>query len=296
MTGQNISSVAIVGAASPIGRFLISRLNRSGRRFFAIGRRHRDVDGFAIHRFDDVARRFEPPIHEADAIINCAPLPTIGTALDMAACIGARRIIAFGSTGRFSKLNSSSPVERDFVNQQVEAEEHFKHSCRQQGIAWTLFRPTMIYGAGSDLNVAFIGKFILRFRFFPVPNGANGLRQPVHADDLAAACITALACERTFGRSYNLGGGERLLYAELVGRIFTALNQRPFILPIPLSACRRLARIVRKIPNYRFINPDMVDRTLVDLVADHSEAQSDFGYSPRKFFPTVNDIFSPLAA
>jgi nucleoside-diphosphate-sugar epimerase len=154
----------------------------------------------------------------------------------------------------------------------------------------------MIYGAGSDLNVAFIGKFILRFRFFPVPIGANGLRQPVHADDLAAACIAALPLKRTYGRSYNLGGGERLLYADLVGRIFTALNQRPFILPIPLSVCRLLVQIVRKIPNYRFINPDMVDRTLVDLVADHSEAQSDFGYSPRKFFPTVNDIFLPLAA
>ena len=213
----------------------------------------------------------------------------------MADRLHATRVLAFGSTGRFSKIESSARVEQDFVSQQIEAEHGYETHCRKRGIAWTLFRPTMIYGAGSDLNVAFIGNFIRRFGFFPVPCGTKGLRQPVHADDLAGACIAALTCERTFGRAYNLGGGERLLYDDLVARIFTALNKRPRIVAIPFLAYKGLIQMIRIIPRFGYINPDMVDRMRVDLVADHTDAQRDFGYAPRLFFPTAADIFGTHA-
>lgn len=289
------SAIAIVGATSAVGRFLIARSDKNRMAFHAIGRQARHIGNCHVHSFDDSLRRFDPPIKEAGAVINCAPLPIIDRVMEMADCLQAKRIIAFGSTGRFSKSGSSSRVEQDFASQQIQAERRFETLSRQRGIAWTLFRPTMIYGGGSDLNVAFIGSFIRKFGFFPVPRGANGLRQPVHADDLAGACLAALTCERTFARAYNLGGAERLTYPDLVDRIFSALNKRPVIVPLPFSAFRMMIQAARKVPRYRFINPDMVDRTLVDLVADNSDAFSDFGYSPRKFFPTIADIYGPSA-
>lgn len=290
MTIQSPSSVAVVGATSPIGRFLISKLRKNKMKFFSVGRRNRKFDGYDIHCFDARSKRFEPPIQEADAVINCAPLPTIDQALDMADHLGASRIIAFGSTGRFTKSGSSSPIEREFVSEQAAAEKRFEARSIRQGIAWTLFRPTMIYGGGNDLNVAFIASFIRRFRFFPIPRGAKGLRQPVHADDLAAACIAALTCKPTFGRAYNLGGGERLVYPDLVARIFTALKLRRRVLVLPVWACRLMVQIARKTPKYGFINADMVERTFADLVTDHADAQRDFGYSPRRFIPVIDDI------
>ncbi len=282
--------IAIVGAASPIGQFLIKRCRDSAIVFHAIGRRSRLLESGRVHAFDERSGRFDPPIRTAGAVITCAPLPTIDRVMQMADCLHAARVLAFGSTGRFSKSASSTRVERDFVSQQIEAEQRYEACSRQRGIAWTLFRPTMIYGAGSDLNVAFIGKFIRRFGFFPVPRGANGLRQPVHADDLAGACLAALGCERTFGRPYNLGGGERLGYAEMVARIFSALHLRPRRVTIPFWAYKRLVQMIRTIPRFQYISPDMVDRMRVDLVADHSDAQRDFGYAPRPFFPTAGDI------
>jgi nucleoside-diphosphate-sugar epimerase len=215
--------------------------------------------------------------------------------MEMADCLHAARVLAFGSTGIFSKSDSSSPIEQDFVNQQIESEHRFAINSQKNGLAWTLFRPTMIYGAGSDLNVAFIGKFIRRFKFFLVPRGANGLRQPVHADDLAGACLAVLACEHAFGRAYNLGGGEWLVYADLVARIFIGLKMRPQIVAIPFFVYKWLIRIIRIIPRFGFISPDMVDRMRVDLVADHTDAQRDFGYKPRLFFPTAVDIFGTHA-
>jgi nucleoside-diphosphate-sugar epimerase len=284
-------TIAIVGATSSVGRFLIARFQTSGIAFHAIGRQTRRIERCHVHSFDASLRRFDPPIKEAGAVINCAPLPIIERVMDMADCLQAKRIIAFGSTGRFSKSVSSSAIEQDFVSQQIQAEHRFETLSRQRRIAWTLFRPTMIYGGGSDLNVAFIGNFIRKFGFFPVPRGASGLRQPVHADDLAGACLAALTCDRTFARAYNLGGGERLPYADLVARIFRALKKRPVIVPLPFFAFRLVVQAARKVPRYGFINPDMVDRTLVDLIADNSDAFSDFGYSPRRFFPTFADLY-----
>jgi nucleoside-diphosphate-sugar epimerase len=284
-------ALAIVGATSAVGRFLIARLQAGGIAFHAIGRQARRIERFHVHSFDDMLKRFDPQIKKAGAVINCAPLPIIDRVMDMADRLQAKRIIAFGSTGRFSKSGSSSRIEQDFASQQIQAEQRFETLSRQRGIAGTLFRPTMIYGGGSDLNVAFIGSFIRKFGFFPVPRGANGLRQPVHADDLAGACLAALTCERTFARAYNLGGGERLPYADLAARIFSALKKRPVIVPLPFYACRLLVRLSRKIPGYRFINPDMVDRTRLDLIADNSDAYSDFGYSPRNFLPGIADIY-----
>ena len=63
----------------------------------------------------------------------------------------------------------------------------------ERGIACTVFRPTLIYGAGTDRSLAPIARFARRWRVLPVPLGANGLRQPVHARDLAAACVAVLA-------------------------------------------------------------------------------------------------------
>lgn len=287
MSVLKMSRVAVVGGESQIGRFLVPMLRDGGIETYSIGRQER---GPGSYRFDEPSGSFDPPILGADAIINCAPLPVINQVLKMADGLQVKRVIAFGSTGRFSKANSLSEIERKFAAQQEEAELRFKHGSETLGLCWTLFRPTMIYGAGTDLNVAFIGKFIRRFGFFPIPIGANGLRQPVHAEDLAAACVGALECEQTCGRAYNLGGGDRLAYDEMVRRIFTALGMRNRLLFVPLVAYKLLVQVARKSPKYGFINPDMLIRMFSDLIVDNQDACSDFGYAPRKFFPSAGEI------
>ena len=176
--------VAIVGAGSQIGGFLVPRLKEHGVEVCAIGRQDRPGRGYVVHKFDETRAQFKPPLVGIDAIITLAPLPTINVIMKMASALGAKRLIAFGSTGRLFKISSSSVREQEFVAQQIEGERCLLTQSQEQGIAWTLFRPTMIYGAGADLNVTFIAGVVRRFRFFPIPKGANGMRQPVHVDDV----------------------------------------------------------------------------------------------------------------
>lgn len=281
MTSHRVGRVAVVGASSQIGRALLPLLSANQVTVYRIGRTGHGEDADQIHVFDSANRCFMPPLVAADAVISLAPLPLIGLVLDMAEVLGAKRVIAFGSTGRFSKLASTSPVEQDFVMQQENAEKVFIARSVSSGVAWTLFRPTMIYGADADLNVAFITAMVRRFGVFPMPIGAKGMRQPVHVGDLATACVAALENERTFGRAYNLGGGETLSFPDLVRRVFESEGRRPMLLPIPMWAYRIVVGAAKKIPQAAFVRMEMVERMFQDLTVDNAKARSDFGYEPR---------------
>ena len=88
-------------------------------------------------------------------------------------------------------------------------------------------RPTLIYGLGKVKNVREIAALIKRFGFFPIVGAGNGKRQPVHAEDLARACVSALLTETAANRAYNISGGEVLTYREMVNRIFASLADAP---------------------------------------------------------------------
>jgi len=284
VTGSSSQRVAVVGASSQIGQVLIPRLVAAGYVACRIGREDRGaVEGVTTHIFDEFSGSFVPGLDCADAVISLAPLPSIYVVVKMAQALGAKRIITFGSTGRFSKLGSTSAVEQDFVAQQECAESFFSMQCEAAGMGSTLFRPTMIYGADADLNVSFIKSMISKFGFFPIPFGANGLRQPVHVDDLAAACLSALGNEATFNKAYNLGGGEVLSFPVLVKRVFEAEGKRAILIPIPMWLFPLLISIAKKFPRSAFVRKEMVQRMFQDLTADNQAAKDDFGYAPRPF-------------
>lgn len=285
MSSGNIRRVAVVGAASQIGRALLPCLEAAAIETVLIGRRTVPDASSPVHVFDEVHRCFEPWLSKVDAVISLAPLPVIDRVLDMAEVLAARRVIAFGSTGVFSKADSTSDIERDFVAQQTQAEHLFATRSERAGIAWTLFRPTMIYGADLDLNVAFIRVIIRRMGFFPLLRGARGLRQPVHIGDLASACVAALATERSLNRAYDLGGGEVLAFPDLVRRIFESERRRPVLVPVPRFVYAVIVALASRFPRLRFIRPQMVDRMCDDLIADNADAARDFGYRPRRFDP-----------
>jgi nucleoside-diphosphate-sugar epimerase len=283
--GDSALRVAVVGASSQIGNALLPQLAAHGITAIRIGRDAATENNEITHRFDEDHGSFDPPLQSADAVISLAPLPIIGSVLRMAETLKARRVIAFGSTGRFSKVGSTSALERDFVIQQQQAEALFSSRSEAIGVAWTLFRPTMIYGADADLSVAFIRTVIRKFGFFPLPLGAKGLRQPVHVADLAVACIAALNAEASFNRAYDLGGGETLPYPEMVRRIFRAEGRRVLMPRVPLGLYHWVLDVLARRPAYAFVRHEMIDRMYVDLIVDNAAAMRDFGYAPGAFRP-----------
>jgi len=281
--------VIVTGATSQIGYFLLPRLQEAGYVVHAVSRKPRagqcsTADSVVWHEIDIVHdRNALQEIAGAKVLIHLAPLATLRDLIDILPPIGIRRIVAFGSTSRYSKVTSTDPREQMFVRELIDSEEVLARKCSENGIAWTLFRPTLIYGCGMDKNVTTIANFIRRFGFFPIVGEGKGLRQPVHADDLAAACLTVLDCPATHGRVYNLSGGETLTYRQMVETVFEGLGKKPRIIRISRAMFALLLKAAALLPAYKHVNLEMVSRINLDLDFDHLAAHRDFGYAPRKF-------------
>jgi nucleoside-diphosphate-sugar epimerase len=276
--------VLLTGASSQIGLFLIPRLLREGHQLFAISRRWRDGDDGVEWLVDDVLTP-QMPWPAADVLIHIAPLRLLPALLPDFLAKGGRRVICFGTTSRYSKAVSGNTQEKAFAAEQIAAESRVTELCEAASAAWTVFRPTLIYGAGMDRNVTMIAQIIRRFGLFPLFGAASGRRQPVHADDLAAACVAALAEPKTFNSAYDLAGGETLSYRAMVERIFAAEGRISRFVPVPLVVFRAAMWCISRIPRFKDFNAEMARRMNEDLVFDTANATRDFGFAPRQFRP-----------
>lgn len=236
----------------------------------------------------DTARPYDfQPDRTFVAVIVCAPIWLITeTLLERLVGLGMKRIIAFSSTSRLTKGASGEAAERDVVAKLAAGEDTLTTFCEARGVAFTLLRPTLIYEEGLDQNVTRIADLIRKLGFFPVCGLASGLRQPVHARDLATAAMQALTAKASFNKAYNLSGGEDLTYATMVRRIFEALGRAPVIIALPEILWRIgffALNLVR--PKKLKRNIHMALRMNTDLWFDHSAATRDFGYQPGVFKP-----------
>ncbi|MGL4502868.1 MAG: NAD-dependent epimerase/dehydratase family protein, partial [Planktothrix sp.] len=112
------------------------------------------------------------------------------------------RLIVIGTTGVYSKYNHYSGIYKDIENQ-----------LKQYQGSYCLLRPTMIYGSHRDKNLHKLIKFCDRYGFFPVFGAGDNLVQPVHAEDLAQALLTALQRPHIQG-AYDLSGGTVVTFRE----------------------------------------------------------------------------------
>ena len=120
----------------------------------------------------------------------------------------------------------------------AEAEQTIVRICEARNIGWTILRPTLIYAEGRDINITPLSRLIRRFGFMPLVGGAAGLRQPVHAEDLAIGAIAAAASPAAVNKFYALPGGETLPYKEMIGRIFDGMKLPRRTLPVPALVWR----------------------------------------------------------
>jgi len=286
-------SVALLGGNSLTGKCLLPLLTQAGWRVTAFSRQIRekvaaDVEWRLISTSHPA--RISHRENEINYWICLAPVWVLPNYFRLLDKYGARRVVALSSTSRFTKYDSSDSAEQIIAQRLIDGETQLQKWAEKNSIEWVVLRPTLIYGRGRDKNITEIARFARRFGFFPLLGKANGLRQPIHAEDVAAACLGALQSPEAANRAYNISGGESLSYREIALRIFAALHQKPRMAPVPLTVFKTGLACLRLLPKCRSWSVDMVTRMNRDMVFDHSEAVRDFGFSPRPFRLTPEDV------
>ncbi len=281
--------VGLLGATSLVGKCLIPLLINSGARVIAFSRQPIEPvgDGVAWRNLSDSS---SANTDQLDHWISVAPIWVLPEHFPLLEASGARRVVVLSSTSRFTKVGSGDTAETAVATRLIEAEDRFVAWAKSRGIEWVILRPTLIYGLGRDKNISEIARFIRRFSFFPVLGRAQGLRQPIHAEDVAAACFSALQAPDAANRAYNISGGETLTYRDMVARVFAALGRQPRLLTVPLWAFRLAVSVLRCLPRYRQWSAAMAERMNRDLVFDYSDAARDLSFKPRGFSLKAEDL------
>jgi len=281
-------TVLVSGAPSQIGRFLLPRLVQVHERVQAVSRRPQPAQDGVQWLCGDLASALDSVSSPAwKAIASFGPLEGLAQWLSQQSVAPAGQVIATSSMSVLSKQDSEQADEQDVVAMLQRGEAGLIEQAERLGMAWTILRPTLIYGAGIDRSITPIVQRALRLRLFPIPL-ADGLRQPVHADDIARAVVACISSGAGSSRVLEIGGGERLPYHAMFRRVHASLAQPTLALPLPGSALRGLAALV---PRAR----GPVSRLQQDLVADNGPLQALLGISPRPFQPEAG-MWQPMSA
>jgi nucleoside-diphosphate-sugar epimerase len=229
-------------------------------------------------------------VDETPCWICATPIWVLPDYFSLLEASGAKRVVALSSTSRFTKTDSTDPAEQAMAGRLVENEQRLQTWAETRNIEWVILRPTLIYGLGLDKNVSEIANFIKRWRFFPILGKGSGLRQPVHVEDVAQACLAAATVPIAGNRDYEVSGPEKITYREMVARVFDALGRKTRILVLPHWCFRIVLVVLKRIPRFSHWSIGMAERMDRDMVFDHNKARSELQFAPRAFQLDLKDL------
>ena len=273
--------VLVTGASGFTGTYVVSALRRQGVAVRAFLRPGGNPDVLRPAEIELASGDLDNPgslqaaLSGVDALVNIASLgfghaPGIVGAAENA---GIRRALFISSTSIFTRLESRSQAVR------LQAEEIIGRS----GLAWTILRPTMIYGSARDRNMCRLIRYLRRWPLIPVFGSRAGLQQPVYVGDVALAVSRALTSAATIGKAYNIPGKQALTLDQIIDVIARRLGRRIRKVHLPGAPVAALLSLMEKAYPGLPIKAEQIRRLDEDKSFDYSDASRDFDYRPRSF-------------
>jgi len=157
---------------------------------------------------------------------------------------GLRGVIACSSSSAITKRFAANRFDRELVNRLTTAEDQLIATCQRLELPCRILRPTLIYGRVGpyvDRNLSRLIGFMRRLPLLPLP-AHSGLRQPIHAIQLAAVALELVSQFTSSGRAPQLpqrialGGDSELSYAAMLRALQQSLSQTD-----PARRCRVLS-------------------------------------------------------
>ena len=284
-------TILITGAAGEIGSRMVRRFRDQGHTVRALV-----LPGDALAaRLGDAAQ-----IHVGD-VTKPETLPAAFAGVEvvyhLAAVLLCEKAESFQAVNVEGTRNVAAAAEATGVSHLIHISSasvvyprttHYSRSKRQaedivtacRKVRWTLVRPTLVYDRDGGLEFKLYADFVKRYPVVPLVAGGRARKSPVHVDDLLAGLLAMAGNPVTFGKTYNLSGGEVVTLRELAELMLERQGLRKPMLSIPPSLCR-IATRVWGVFNRR---PLLMEHTLAgltqDATLDHSAATRDLDYQP----------------
>jgi uncharacterized protein YbjT (DUF2867 family) len=181
---------------------------------------------------------------------------------------GAKRIVLLSALGA-EEGREVAP----YYHAKWEEEQAVKYS----GLEHAIFRPSFVFGSDGGI----LPQQIRIVRYSPVtPILSRHLLQPIWVDDVAAFVTKAVEAGEAANRTFDLGGPDRLSWAELHALIRRTLGKRRLAFTMPPALLKAGATVGQVLPPLKGARSAVEMLDLGDNVCDPRPAAEAFGIQP----------------
>jgi len=150
-----------------------------------------------------------------------------------------------------------------------------EHYVKDSGLTWTIFRPSIIFGPGEQVQFVSQLADVVKMKaapVMPVVGDGRSRFQPVHLDDVAASFERAVRDpEMTAGQTYELGGAEVVTYEEILDECARVLGKQKAKVHVPVALMKPAAALMGAVP---FIEAPVTTEQLKMLKLDNTTTQN----------------------
>jgi len=150
---------------------------------------------------------------------------------------------------------------------------------RASGLAATVFRPSVIFGAGNSF-LPQVRAVARRTPLIPIIGDGMRLFQPVWVEDVVSCFVGALDDPSTAGRAYELGGPESYGFEQLVDLVAEAEEIRTPKVHLPVWLMRPVVGVMGRAFSSFPVTSDQLTMLLEDNVCNIDEMRATFGVEP----------------
>jgi uncharacterized protein YbjT (DUF2867 family)/membrane protease YdiL (CAAX protease family) len=293
--------VLVAGGTGFIGRHVLRRLLEAGHVVRVLARRRQEAPDDIELVTCAMEETIDPTLASGfDAIVNLvgiahgrdheferAHVEVVQNLIGAAQAAGVRRFVHVSVV--------DVPTMRGTY---VETKRRGEECVRRSDLAWTILRPSLVYGEG-DAALRNVVDGVRAIPLFPVPAGATGSLQPVDVRDVADAVELAVVGRAGEARTLDVVGPEHVDIRALVNRVGQALELPSHTLPVPRSLLRFVATVMEHSLRQPPLTRAQVDMLGVGLHGDAGMTERLLERAPRPLTPerirALSDALPPPA-
>lgn len=298
-------NVLVLGGTGFVGTALVNRLAELGARARVPTRRRARAQGLYLLPNADV---IEADIHDdatldrliagVDAVVNLVGVlqspsgSPYGEAFRRAHVELPTRVVAacrrhgVGRLVHVSALGAAADAPSEYQRSKAAGEAAVRAGAPQ--VAWTILRPSVIFGRGDR----FLNLFAGLLRYFPLlpMGGAHSRLQPVFVEDVAELLACSLEWPDAIGQIWDVAGPKTYTLQELVEYAGEVSGHRGLVIPLPEPLAMLQAALIERLPHAP-LSRDNLRSLRVDNVTDGPPLP--FGAQPTPLESVVPLYLSP---